>query len=174
MQVIKPGQVVKFHFILRNGATGDLLDTSEEDDPMAYLHGHQELVPGLVEALEGRSLGEVFEVTIPVQRAFGPHDPDGVFTIDRSQLPPELVPTVGMTLSSEMPHGDIAQLQVIAVEGQQVTVDANHPLSGIDLHYRIQVLELRDATAEEIEHKHAHEGAMAHDHSHGHSHDHGH
>jgi len=171
--VIEKDKVVKFQFILRDGM-GNVVDSSDDDDPMAYLHGHGQVVLGLERAMTGRSAGDIFEVRVPAHEGYGDHNPDGIFDVERSKLPPEVVPEVGVDLASQLPDGTFVQLHIIKVGPDAITVDANHPFAGMELHFRVQVMEVRAATAEEIEHGHAHEGDMAHGHDHHHHHNHQH
>lgn len=171
VSVVGKDMVVKFNFILRDEA-GNTVDSSDDDEPMAYLHGHGQIVPGLERAMNGRNVGEIFEVRVPASEGYGDRNPDGVFEVARTKLPPDITPEVGMDLASQLPDGTFVQLHIIQVKPDAITVDANHPFAGMNLHFRVQVVEVRAATDEEIEHGHAHEGATAHGHAHHHHHEH--
>ena len=132
---------------------GVCIDSSRTTGPLAYLHGRGVLVPGLEDALEGRSAGERFQVVVPPDRAYGWHDDDRVDVIARRDLDPEGPIEVGMRFESET-EASFVVATVVGVEGDDVRVDANHPLAGQDLHFDVRVLEVRAATSEEVAHGH--------------------
>ena len=137
---MKVGQdkVVTIRYTLQ--VEGEVLDQGE----LSYLHGHRNLIPGLEEALEGREEGEAFQAHVPAEKAYGPHDPEGV----------QVVP--GAQFYAQDMEGNPMPLTVVAVEGEEVTVDFNHPLAGKDLDFQVEVVKVREATPEELLHGHAH------------------
>ena len=152
--------VVSLEFILRDDE-GDILDESG-GDPLEYLHGHSQLVPGLERRLEGLGVGEKFEVTVAPIDGYGERDENRLVEIDRSEFPAELTPEIGMELNAEGPEGEPVTLWVAHLTDQAVTVDGNHPLAGQALYFSGEVVSVRAATEEEKEHGHAH--GPGHDH----------
>ena len=140
---------------------GDLIDSSGEQ-PMAYLHGHAQIIPGLEKALEGLAAGEKTETTISPDEGYGVRDENKVVKVERSQLPDDLSPEVGMILGATGPDGQTIPLWVVGLEDDTVVLDGNHPLAGRSLSFEATVKEVREATAEELEHGHAHGEGGAH------------
>lgn len=152
--------VVSMHYTLTD-PNGQILDSSAGREPLTYLHGAGNIVPGLEQALQGRKVGERFEVTVAAAQAYGDHDPEMVQVVPRSAFQGVAEVSVGMEFQAGgAGHG--ATVVVRKVEGDEVTIDANHPLAGMPLHFAIEVTEVRDATAQELAHGHVH--AHGHDH----------
>jgi FKBP-type peptidyl-prolyl cis-trans isomerase SlyD len=140
---------------------GQVLDSSRGGQALSYIHGTGQLVSGLERALEGRQSGDTVHVRLEPSEAYGEHDPALVHTASRGQFGGE-EPEVGMQVRAEGPDGDDV-LTIVAVEGDVVTLDGNHPLAGVPLTFDVQIVEVRSATAQEIAHGHAH-GDGGHDH----------
>jgi FKBP-type peptidyl-prolyl cis-trans isomerase SlyD len=152
--------VVSIDYTLTNDA-GEVLDTSKGDEPLTYIHGKGQIIPGLEAALAGRSPGDAVNVRIPPDEAYGEHDPDLVHEAQRSQFGGD-EPEVGMQVQADGPDGR-ETLTIVAVEGDVVTLDGNHPLAGIPLTFDVTVVEVRLATKQELAHGHVH-GSGGHDH----------
>lgn len=146
--------VVSFHYTLTNDG-GDVLDSSREREPLAYLHGAGNIVPGLEKALSGREPGDAFKVDVEPQEGYGPRHEEMVQTLPKSSFQgvPEVKP--GMQFQANGPQGPLL-VTVLEVEDDQVKIDGNHPLAGQTLHFDIEVTEVRDATEEELTHGHVH------------------
>jgi FKBP-type peptidyl-prolyl cis-trans isomerase SlyD len=147
-------KVVSIHYTLKN-AEGSVLDSSSGSDPLAYLHGAGNIIPGLESALEGKEAGEKLAVTVEPGQGYGDRDERLVQDVPRAAFKDvqELAP--GMQFQAQGPQG--TRLVVVTqVAEETVTVDANHPLAGQTLHFEVEVAEVRDATAEELEHGHVH------------------
>lgn len=142
--------------------SGEVLDTSEGHGPLAYVHGVGMLIPGLEEELEGKVQGDTLKARIAPERGYGVRDEAMVQSVPREQLPDEVEIEVGMQFQARSDHG-MHVVTVVAIEGDAVELDANHPLAGATLHFDVEVLEVRAATSEEIEHGHVH-GPGGHDH----------
>ncbi|MBI5514825.1 MAG: peptidylprolyl isomerase [Deltaproteobacteria bacterium] len=172
---IQDGLVVALDYTLRDDA-GEVVDSSEGSEPLVYLHGSGQIVPGLEKALAGRSEGEALKVAVPPAEGYGERKPGRVLKMPRSRLPPGQVPEVGMELEGVDPEGRHAYFWVSALDAESVTLDGNHPLAGATLHFEVTVRGVREATAEERAHGHAHgaDGHEAHGHDHGHEHEHSH
>jgi FKBP-type peptidyl-prolyl cis-trans isomerase SlyD len=149
--------VVTLHYRLTLD-DGSLVEESSADDPLSYLHGYDNIIPGLEEALDGMSIGEKKLVVVEPDDAYGEYDPDEVVEVDRADLPPDLQPEIGMMLAVPDEDGDHDVAQVTEVEADYITLDFNHPLAGQRLHFDVTIAELRDPTAEELEHGHVHDG----------------
>lgn len=153
--------VVSLEYRLHLG-DGQVIDQSAPDQPLAYLHGHRQIVPGLEGALEGMTSGESKQVVVAPGQGYGEHDPEGVRTVPRNMLPPGFTPQPGMTLMAQTDQGDIP-LRIQEVSPESVVVDLNHPLAGKTLHFDVTVKSVRTATTEELTHGHVHgEGGHHH------------
>jgi FKBP-type peptidyl-prolyl cis-trans isomerase SlyD len=146
-------KAVTFHYSLRDDE-GTVLDSSEGSDPLTYLHGEGNIVPGLEKALEGKQAGDEVKVTVPPDEGYGARSDENVQNVPRRKLPEGKIKP-GMRVRLQTTEGPIAAL-VTAIKGDYVTVDANHPLAGMTLHFEVKVETVRDATAEELEHGHVH------------------
>lgn len=158
--------IVSIHYRLTDDE-GEELDSSSDGDPLVYLHGADNIIPGLEDALEGRGAGDQLEVVVQPEDAYGPVDPELVQAVPRSSFKGVDKLEPGMQFQMKDPEGQVQVVTVQEVKGQEVTIDANHPLAGQVLHFAITVEAVRAATAEEIDHGHVHDG-----HGHGHGHDH--
>ena len=154
--------VVSMHYSLTLDS-GDAVDSSQGREPLQYLHGHGNIVPGLEEKLTGRKVGDKFSVKVPPETGYGEHNPDGVRQLPRSTFPQDMELQVGMVLAAEDDEGHPHQLNVVAVGDDEVTVDLNHPLAGQNLNFEIEVVAVRAATQEELTHGHVH-GPGGHEH----------
>lgn len=172
---IQPNTHVTLEYELR-GEDDELLDASEQPDgePIRYVHGYGTLVPGLEAALVGLRAGDDREIIVPAEGAYGEYDESLVLEVARSEMPDPANVQIGDEFTAESPDGEEMDVIVQAVEGDTVTVDANHPLAGMTLRYKIKVRDIREATDEEIEQAAA-SLDEAHEHVHGpdcdHTHD---
>jgi FKBP-type peptidyl-prolyl cis-trans isomerase SlyD len=154
--------VVHIHYTLRNEA-GQVLDSSDGADALAYLHGHGNLIPGLERALEGKAAGDKLNVKVAASDAYGDHDPALVQDVPRSAFQGVEDVKVGMRFQAQSNQG-ARTVVVTGVEGDQVTIDGNHPLAGQPLNFEVEVTEVRAATDEELSHGHVH-GPGGHEHA---------
>jgi len=152
---IAKNQVVSMHYTLTDNA-GNVLDSSDEGTPLSYLHGAGNIIPGLEEALAGKAEGEQVQAVIAPEEAYGEPQPDLVQVLPKEAFQGVDQVEPGMRFQAESADGSTRQLTVTGVEGDEVTVDANHPLAGVELHFDVQVVGVRDATDEELEHGHVH------------------
>jgi FKBP-type peptidyl-prolyl cis-trans isomerase SlyD len=172
-ETIKDGKVVDLSYALTN-VKGELLDRADRDEPFTYLHGASQIVPGLESALNGLKTGDKKKVIVSAADGYGEIDNDLHLTVKRTQFPADVKIEPGMQFETRGPDGTGTIFTIQGVTGEQVTIDGNHPLAGEELHFDVEVLEIRDATAEEKEHGHAH-GPDGHGHGHDHDHEgHGH
>ena len=154
-------KVASFHYTLTNDA-GEVLDSSQGREPLAYLHGAGNIVPGLETEMNGRTSGDKFKADIDPENGYGNYIEELVQTVPREAFQGVENLDIGMQFQAQTGQGAIAVV-VTAIEGDQVTVDGNHPLAGQTLHFDVEVAEVRDATEEELEHGHVH-GAGGHQH----------
>lgn len=141
----------------------ETLDTSVGGEPLVYLHGAQNIIPGLEEALEGKKMGDKFKVSIPAEKAYGEHMEEMIQNIPKNQFPPGQDLQPGMKFQANSPQGPIV-LTVVEVGETDIMVDGNHPLAGENLNFDVEVAEVRAATEEELNHGHAHGPGGHHDH----------
>lgn len=151
---IAQDQVVSIHYILKNDA-GEVLDRSAEGEPLTYLHGHGNLIPGLERELAGKNPGDKLQVRIPPTEAYGEYDKALVQRVPRRALKGVPKLHVGMRLQAQSEQGARA-VTVTQLTGDLVTLDGNHPLAGQHLNFEVEVAGVRAATPEELEHGHVH------------------
>ena len=159
--MIGKDNVVSIHYTLKDD-NGQVLDSSEGKSPLQYLHGNNNLIPGLETELQGKSSGAKFEATIPPEQAYGERNEDFVQTIKKEMFQGVEQIEPGMTFVAQGEGGAQRQVRVTEVEGEDVTIDANHPMAGMTLHFEVEVVDVREGTPQEIEHGHVHQGG--HDH----------
>jgi FKBP-type peptidyl-prolyl cis-trans isomerase SlyD len=164
--MIKNGKVVDLSYSLKS-SDGKLLDFADSKAPFTYLHGAHQIVPGLENALEGLNIGDKKQVTVDPEEGYGTYNPKLKLVVNRTQFPDDMEIEPGMQFEVETEDGEALVFTVEGNEGDKVQVDGNHPLAGQTLHFDVEVLKIRDATSEELEHGHAH-GAEGHDHDHDH------
>jgi FKBP-type peptidyl-prolyl cis-trans isomerase SlyD len=157
---IAPRAAVTIEYTLKDDA-GKVLDSSEGRKPLVYLHGLGNLVPGLEKALEGKAPGATLDVTLAPEEGYGHRDEKLVRKLPLRKLA-DKSPQPGHRTRAQYEDG-YRFVQVTAVSGDYATVDGNHPLAGMTLHFSVKVLDVRAATPDELEHGHAHgEGGHHH------------
>jgi FKBP-type peptidyl-prolyl cis-trans isomerase SlyD len=156
---IQKNSVVTINYSLKD-ESGDLIESSEGQEPLIYLHGQGNLIPGLETSLEGKSAGDFLSVSIPPEEAYGVWEDSKILSIPRSQFSGVDDIQAGMQFSV---HSNVGEqvVTVTNVEAETVTVDANHPLAGKTLNFDVTIVGVREATADELDHGHAH-GAGGH------------
>ncbi len=155
-------KVVTFHYTLRDKETGEVLDSSQAyGQPLSVLFGAQNIIPGLEQRMEGMEVGEKRTIEVPAAEAYGEKDPNLI-----QQAPREYFQGVelekGLPLQAQTPEGQLINMIVVDFDDNTVTVDMNHPLAGKDLVFDVEVVDIRDATLEEIKHGHVHEEGQHH------------
>jgi len=159
--MIGQNSVVSMNYTLKND-NGDVMDTSEGKEPMVYLHGANNLIPGLEAELTGKTSGAAFDATIQPAQAYGEFSDELIQVIDKKMFDGSQEIEVGMTFVAQGEGGAQRQVRVTGVEGDDITIDANHPLAGQTLHFEVEVVDVREATSQEIEHGHVHAGGSDH------------
>ncbi len=154
MLAVAKDTVVKIHYTLTNGA-GEVLDSSSGGDPLGYLHGHSNIIPGLESQLEGKNVGDKLIANVSAADGYGVRDDELVQEVPRAAFPEDPEPAAGMQFQAEGPQG-AQMVTVTAVSADTVTVDGNHPLAGVDLSFDVEIVEIRAASEEELSHGHVH------------------
>ncbi|WP_298774293.1 peptidylprolyl isomerase [uncultured Shewanella sp.] len=158
---INDDMVVQFNYTLRD-EKGDVLETNEGHDPIAYLHGHDNMMPGVEKSIAGKEVGEKFTVTLPAAETYGERNEGAEQRVSVKHLQGAKVWKPGMRALINTDQGQ-RQVTIVKVGKFMATVDVNHPLAGRELTFDIELLDAREATAEEIAHGHAH-GKGGHQH----------
>ena len=153
MQITKD-KVATIDYTLKNEA-GEVLDSSQGGEPLAYLHGANNIIPGLESALEGQAAGDEIQVSVPPEQAYGVRNEALRQEVDKSQFSGVDDLKVGMHFRVPSEQGDMV-IRVADIEGDSVTVDGNHQLAGMTLQFDVTVKDVREATEEEKNHGHVH------------------
>ena len=154
-EVLGAGQVGVFHYTLTDD-DGAVIDSSSGREPMAYLHGHHNIVPGLESQMEGKAAGDTFDAVVAPADAYGEVHGPGPQPVPRDQFPPDAQLAVGMGFHAQGSDGKPMVLFITEIQDDQVFVDNNHPLAGKTLHFAIEIVDVRAGTEDEKTHGHAH------------------
>ena len=158
---VKKDKVVEMHYTLKNDA-GDVIDSSQGKEPMPFLQGHGNIIPGLEKALEGMKVGETCDVSVEPEEGYGVHHAEGIQEIPKSALQGIDNLEIGMQLQSQDEQGNPFVVHVKEIKDDSIIIDANHPLAGETLHFNVSIENVRDASKEELEHGHVHSGSCSH------------
>jgi FKBP-type peptidyl-prolyl cis-trans isomerase SlyD len=137
--MIDDGSTVKFHYTLT--VDGETIESSRDGDPLSYVHGKGEIVPGLEEQLLGKSAGDTLELNIPADKGYGPPDPQAIQTVPRSAFGDPEKLKVGDIVAGEA-AGQQIRARIAEIGSENITIDLNHPLAGKALHFSIEVVEV--------------------------------
>ncbi|WP_372655504.1 peptidylprolyl isomerase [Halobacteriovorax sp.] len=159
---IQNDHVVEINYTLKTDG-GETIDTSDTGGPLTYLHGKQNIIPGLENALTGKGLNDKISVRVEPKEAYGEREDSLIQMIDKSQFPNFDEMTVGQQLQVQTESGHPLIVTVIEKAEEGLTLDGNHPLAGINLNFDVEVISIREATTEEIAHGHVH-GKGGHEH----------
>jgi FKBP-type peptidyl-prolyl cis-trans isomerase SlyD len=151
---IENRKVVTFHYTLSD-EQGEQLESSREGDPMTYLHGTGNIIPGLEKAMAGKAAGDRFEVTVEPAEAYGERNESAIQRIPAKHFKQAGRLKPGQVVVMQTKQGP-RQLTVVKVGRFNVDVDTNHPMAGLSLTFDVEVTDVRDATDEEVSHKHVH------------------
>lgn len=141
MSKVKDGDTVKVHYT-GSLSDGTVFDSSENREPLEFTLGSGQLIPGFEKAVNGLAAGESVEVTIPTDEAYGEAREDLVLSVAKSDLPEDIEPQIGMQLQVNQTQGDPVPVRITAVEEEEIQLDANHPLAGEDLTFKIDLVEI--------------------------------
>jgi len=151
---ISSGKVVLIDYTLTND-NKEVIDSSEGHEPLAYIHGSGQIIPGLEKALDGKVVGDALQVDVSPEQGYGEHDSEKIITIPRAQV--QGVPDLKVGIQLQASGGEGPQVVTVTkLSDTEVTLDGNHPLAGTNLHFDVTIREVRDATDEEIAHGHVH------------------
>ena len=153
--VVKDDVVVSIDYTLT--VDGQVIDSTEGDQPLEFLQGHQNIIPGLENALEGMKVGQSKTVTIPADQAYGEVDEENIIDVPRSEFPPEIPLEAGTELEVKNSDGEVLTATIASVTNDSVKLDFNHPLAGKTLTFDVKVVGLREPSDEELEHGHVHD-----------------
>ena len=151
---VQNGQVVSMEYTLK--VDGVVTDSSEGRDPLEFVHGAGNIIPGLEREMTGMTVGDSKDVVVAAAEGYGEEDKEAFMDVPRDQFPDEIPMKVGTELQVQNQAGQPMFARIEKVDEQSVRLDFNHPLAGKDLHFSVKVVNLRDATDEEIEHGHVH------------------
>lgn len=151
---IEDRKVVSFHYSLTNDK-GEQLESSREQQPLVYLHGYRNIIPGLENAMAGKDVGDTFKVTVEPAEAYGERNPNSVQRISAKHFPDPRKLSPGQMVSLQTKQGNI-QAVIVKVGRFNVDVDTNHPLAGQTLTFDVEITDIRDASEEEVAHGHVH------------------
>ena len=151
---ISKNSVVSIQYTLTDDQN-DVLDRSSAQDPLVYLHGTGSLIPGLEKTLEGCIAGDKLKVSVKPEDGYGIRDDKMLQNVQKSEFPQGEELQVGMSFQVNGENGPMV-LTVVEIRGEEVIVDSNHPLAGVNLHFDVEVMSVREATENELSHGHAH------------------
>ena len=146
--------VVSVHYRGTLTDDGEEFDSSFGKDPLTFLVGRKQMIPGFEEEILGAEKGDKRTFDLGPERAYGNHDPEGIQKVPKDQFPEDI--EVGMVLAAEMQNGQHVPLKVVEIDDEQVTIDFNHMLAGKNLTFEVEILDVREATEEETSHGHSH------------------
>ncbi len=149
-------RVISFHYTLTD-SSGEVLDTSRDQNvPFSYIENSGQIIPGLERALSLLSIGDQRKINVAAADAYGVADDQLVIKVPREKLPADSELSEGDQFQASGPNGEVLLFRVIQIEGSEITLDGNHPLAGEDLTFDVEMIAIREATAEEIAHGHVH------------------
>lgn len=141
MTTAKAGDNVRVHYT-GHLADGTVFDSSRDGDPIAFTLGGGQVIPGFDQGVAGMTVGETKHIVIPADDAYGPRFEEAVIQMPRDQFPPEVKPEVGMVLRMQHQSGQLVDMAIVDVGDLAVTLDGNHPLAGMDLHFDLELVEI--------------------------------
>ncbi|WP_207061463.1 peptidylprolyl isomerase [Motiliproteus sp. SC1-56] len=153
-------KVASIHYTLTDDQ-GEVIDSSSGGEPLTYLHGASNIIPGLESALTGKVTGDKLSVTVAPEEGYGPVHPDLVQTVSKEAFTGVEEIAEGMRFQASTANGQLSVV-VTKVEGDQVTVDGNHPLAGQNLNFEVEVADVREASEDELAHGHVHSAGCNH------------
>lgn len=156
-KAVAKDKVVSFHYTVKD-ESGKKIESSKGEEPLTYLHGHDQIISGLEKALHGKSVGEKIEVQISPEEGYGKYNDSMVTSLKKSQFRDQKELKVGSIFQFADPEGNPVVVRVKEIKGDTIVVDGNHPFAGLTLDFNVEVVEVRAATKEELAHGHAHTG----------------
>jgi FKBP-type peptidyl-prolyl cis-trans isomerase SlyD len=159
---LEPNKVVTFNYSLKD-SEGTLIETTENKEPLSFISGSKQILPKLEEAISKMIIGSKKDVKLSAADAYGEFDEKAVQQVKRNQFPEELTIEVGMSYIANSQDGEQTHFVITDVKDDDVTIDFNHQLAGKDLEFNVELLDVRNATEEELNHGHVH-GPGGHQH----------
>ena len=160
MSVVDQDSVVSVNYTGTFPESGDIFDSSEGRNPLTFLVGHKQMIPGFEQEMLGAAVGETRKFTLAPDQAYGEKEEAAIQDVQRSEFPDTVDVKQafedGVPLSAYNEQGQPMQFYISAIEGDIVKIDFNHPMAGKTLHFSVNVVAIREATSEELEHGHAH------------------
>ncbi|MGE5223005.1 MAG: FKBP-type peptidyl-prolyl cis-trans isomerase [Omnitrophica WOR_2 bacterium] len=155
-QTVEDGQVVTLNYVLT--VDGEVVDSSEEGQPITFIQGQGQIIRGLESELYGMEVGQNKDVVVQPENGYGEVDPENYSEFPRNQFPPEIPLEPGVELELRDKEGETVGARIDSISDDSVRLNFNHPLAGKELHFSVEVIELRNATDDEIAHGHVHDG----------------
>jgi len=152
--VVADDVVVSLEYTLT--VDGEIVDSTEGDDPIEFLQGHENIISGLEQQLYGLKVGDKKQVSVLAKDAYGEIDPDAVIDVPRRDIPKDIPIKLGVELTVKNEDGEMLDARITSIGKDTVQLDFNHPLAGKNLNFDVTVVGLREAEAEELEHGHVH------------------
>lgn len=159
--LIAANKAVSIDYTLTNDA-GEVIDSSTGGAPLVYLHGASNIIPGLENALTGKQAGDELEVSVEPQDAYGDYNLELIATLNRSMFEGVDELQVGMQFHASAPDGGMQIVTIRDIDGDDVTIDGNHPLAGQRLTFKVKIVEVREASEDEVAHGHIHGAGCQH------------
>jgi FKBP-type peptidyl-prolyl cis-trans isomerase SlyD len=153
---VQDQKVVSLDYTLKD-ESGNVLDTTDGRGDFSYLHGAKNIIPGLESALEGKNIGDQLSVVLQPEEAYGKRDDALTKVVSRDMFETDDELKVGMQFRTQLADGNSIVITIVDIDGDNVTIDGNHPLAGVTLDFDVKVVSVRDATDDELEHGHAHD-----------------
>jgi FKBP-type peptidyl-prolyl cis-trans isomerase SlyD len=153
---VEDNVVVTMDYTLK--VEGEVVDTSQDSEPLQFIQGQGQLIPGLERELYGMEVGDAKDVVVRAAEGYGEEDPAAFADIPRSEFPPQIPLEPGVELQLTNQDGEQMQAYIESVGNEDVRLNFNHPLAGKELHFQVEVVDLRQATPDELDHGHVHDG----------------
>ena len=158
---IESNSVVTLHYTLKDN-DGNVIDQSD-DGSFLYMHGAMNIVPGLENALSGKAVGDEFSVTVSPEEGYGEKDPQRIQEVPKDMFDNAEEIKIGVQFHAQSPDGNAVVVTVVEVKDDAVVIDGNHALAGVDLNFDVKIVDIREASEEEVSHGHVH-GPHGHQH----------
>ncbi len=159
---IETNKVVSIDYTLKDD-DGNVLDSSQNSEPLSFIYGNGSIIPGLEKALDGKDTGDEISVTVEPEEGYGQYDDSLIIQVTKDKFQDPDNVQEGMQVQAQSQDGHMQILTVKSVDGEQVTLDANHPLAGQRLSFDVAVADVREPSQEELDHGHVHDGSEEHE-----------
>ena len=153
---VQNGVVVSMEYTLK--IDGEVIDSSEGQDPLEFLTGHGNIISGLEREMIGMKVGDSKDVVVAPEDGYGEYDDEAFMDVPKNQFPNDMPVEEGLELTVRDDSGQARYARIESVEDETVRLNFNHPLAGDELHFSVKVVNLREPTAEELDHGHVHAG----------------